>query len=282
MNKFIVNFTPNGIIPTKELTPHVPVKTIEIIKEVLDSRKHGVSIVHLHAREEDGTPTWKKNIFKEIIDGIRSVDGYDNNSLIICVSTSGRNWSDLKRRSECLDLDGLSKPDMGSLTLSSLNFNDSASINSPEIIQNLASKMLEKGIKPELEIFDSGMINYAKYLYKKGLIKPPFYFNLILGNISSAQANLIDSGYLILQLPSDAYWSLGGIGDKQLKMNTLGILNGGGVRIGLEDNIFFDQEKKELSTNMEMLIRMRKIAKLLASKPYTPAEVRNLLNLEIE
>ena len=133
---------------------------------------------------------------------------------------------------------------MGSLTLSSLNFNKQASINSPEMIKMLAQKMLDNKIKPELEVFDSGMINYAKYLSTKGILKPPLYFNLILGNIACAQANILTLGLLINELPEGSIWSVGGVGDAQLKMNLNGMINGGGVRIGIEDNIWMTAKKK--------------------------------------
>ncbi|NOY94868.1 MAG: 3-keto-5-aminohexanoate cleavage protein [Chlorobi bacterium] len=279
MGNFIINFTPNGMFPTRHMTTHVPISPDEIINEVLEARKYGVSMVHLHARNKEGKPTWEKKVYKEIIDGIRSVDGYNKNSLIICVSTSGRNWAEFEKRSECLDLEGASKPDMASLTLSSFNFSRSASVNSPEMIQKLAGKMKEKGIKPELEVFDTGMVNYAKYLQKKGLIKPPFYFNLLFGNIATAQAELLDLSLILTNLPEESYWSAAGIGRSQLKMNLNGIINGGGIRIGLEDNIFFDSEGSKLASNLELLKRINDISGLIEMKPYTPAEVRRLLNL---
>ncbi len=281
MSKYIINFTPTGMVPTKEMTSHVPLKINEIVEEVLEARKFGVSLVHLHARDSIGKPTWKKGIYKQIIEGIRKVDGYGNDSLIICVSASGRNWPDFERRSECLDLEGKSKPDMASLTLSSLNFQNSVSINSPEMIQKLAAKMLEKGIKPELEAFDSGMVNYAKYLHKKGLIKPPFYFNIILGNIFNAQAGLLDTGNIIAQLPGNSFWSLGGIGNSQLKMNITGMLNGGGVRVGLEDNIYFDKGKSVLASNIDLLKRVNEIGEKIELKPYSAKEAREILGLKI-
>ena len=281
MGKYIINFTPNGMIPTKGMTPHIPVNPSEIINEVLEARKYGISIVHLHARNSAGEPAWNKEIYKEIIDGIRREDGYSNDSLIICVSTSGRNWPDFERRSECLELEGASKPDMASLTLSSLNFYGSASVNSPEMIQKLAAKMIEKGIKPELVTFDSGMVNYAKYLQKKGLLKPPFYFNIILGNIFNAQAGLIDTGNILAQLPENSYWSLGGIGAEQLKMNVTGILFGGGIRIGLEDNLHFDGDRKQLASNMDLLKRITEIAEKTGAQPYSTAEARQILGLTI-
>lgn len=275
MNKLIINFTPTGMIPTKDLTPHVPISPEEIIKDVLEARKYGVSIVHLHARDEMGKPTYKKEVYERIIQGIREVD----KEIILCVSTSGRDWPEFEKRAECLDLDGDLKPDMGSLTLSSLNFNKQASVNSPQVIQMLAKKMLDKGIKPELEVFDVGMINYAKYLYKKQLIKPPFYFNLILGNIACAQANPLNLGLMLSELPPNSIWAVGGIGREQLKMNVEGIINGGGVRVGLEDNIWLTPKRERLATNIEMVKRICDIAKVLKIEIATPQEVRQLLNL---
>ncbi|WP_346864310.1 3-keto-5-aminohexanoate cleavage protein [uncultured Draconibacterium sp.] len=281
MHKFLINFTPTGMVPTKELTPHVPISPEEIVKEVLEAKKFGVSIVHLHARDREGKPTWQKEVYKEIIDGIRAVDGYNSNSLIICVSTSGRNWPDFERRSACLELTDKSKPDMASLTLSSLNFAKSASINSPEMIIKLASKMKEKGIKAELEAFDPGMINFAKYLHKKNLIEPPFYFNLIFGNIFNSQIGLLDQATMLSHLPENSHWTFGGIGTNQLNMNLSAILNDGGIRIGLEDNIYINDKRQELATNLQLLERITSIAKIIEKEPYTPYEVRRLLNLEL-
>lgn len=281
MNRFVINFTPTGMIPTKDSNPYTPVSPTEIIEEVLEAKKYGVSMVHLHARNKDGKPTWKQEIYKEIIDGIREEDGYTNDSLIICVSTSGRNWPEFEKRSECLELKGTSKPDMASLTLGSLNFPKSASVNSPQMIQNLAIKMQENEIRPELEVFDTGMINYAHYLIKKGIIKPPYYFNLIFGNISTSQANLPEFGAMLSNLPESSYWSSGGIGTDQLKMNLMGILNGGGVRVGLEDNIYFNHDKSKLASNMDLLKRIHDFSTIVGASAYTPSETRQILGLNL-
>ena len=233
-------------------------------------------MVHLHARELDtGIPTYKKEIYAEIIGGIRK---YSKN-IIICVSTSGRNWPDFAKRSEVLDLTGIHKPDFGSLTLSSLNFNKQASVNSPEMIKALASKMLENGIKPKLEAFDLGMINYAKYLISKNLITPPFYFNLILGNIACAQANMLNFGLMEKELPEHSIWSTGGVGDTQLKINTMSLLSGGRIRVGLEDNIWYDVERTRLASNKDLLKRIKNIAETFGREPFTPQEARKELGL---
>ena len=276
VENFILNFTPTGMIPTKEMTPKVPVQVHEIVEQVLEATDLGANMAHIHARDpQDGLPTFEKDIYADIIKGIRA----KNKDLVICVSTSGRNFPEFEKRSACLDLTDELKPDFGSLTLSSLNFNKQASINTPDMIQALAKKMLDNGIKPELEVFDLGMISYAHYLIQKGLIKPPYYFNLILGNIACAQANPLIFGLMIKELPPDSIWSVGGIGHFQLTMNAMGIVAGGGVRIGLEDNIFFDSEKKQLASNSDLIKRIVGIAKVLGRTPYSHKEVRKVLGV---
>ena len=273
-DKFILNFTPTGMIPTKKMTPHVPILVEEIVEQVLEVTRIGVNMVHLHARDPvTEEPTYKKEYFKEMIRAIRAEFPH----LLICVTTSGRTYSEFEKRSEALEIDGDLKPDFGSLTLSSLNFNQQASINSPQMIQSLARKMLEKNIKPELEVFDLGMINYANYLIKKGLIKPPYYFNLILGNIACAQADMLNLGLMVNSLPHGSIWSSGGVGNYQLKMNAISLASGGGVRIGLEDNIWYDEERTRLATNLNLVERILTIAESMGRTPYTHREARELL-----
>lgn len=275
-SKFLLNFTPTGMIPTRAMTPHVPILPHEIVIQVDEAVALGANMVHLHARDATtGKPTYHKEIYAEIVGGVRE----RHPELVICLSTSGRDFPGFNERSECLDLTGDLRPDMGSLTLSSLNFNAQASMNAPEMIQSLAKKMQDNGIKPELEVFDLGMINYAHYLIKKGLITPPYYFNLILGNIACAQANLLSLGLMIKELPADSYWSVGGIGDSQLRMNAIGIVDGGGVRVGLEDNIYLDHERTKLATNAQLVRRVVDIAHTMGREPYSHREARAVLGL---
>ncbi|MFC1958330.1 3-keto-5-aminohexanoate cleavage protein [Chloroflexota bacterium] len=272
--KFILNYTPTGLIPTRKMTAYVPLLPSEIIRDVLQVANLGINMVHLHARDmKTCQPTYQKEIYGEIIKGIRE----KQKDLVLCVSTSGRIFNTFNKRADCLDLEGELKPDFASLTLSSLNFNKEASINSPQMIQKLARKMLDKGIRPEMEVFDMGMINYAKYLIQKGLILPPYYFNLILGNIACAQADMLHLGLMIRELPERSIWSVGGVGNYQLEMNTLALVAGGGVRVGLEDNIWYDSARTKLATNRDLVARIVSIAKILGREPYLPKETRTLL-----
>lgn len=275
MKKLIINLAPTGMIPTKEMTPHVPVSPEEIVRDVMESVSCGVSMVHIHARDSKAIPTYQPEIFRDIIAAIRE----QNRDIVITVSTSGRTYNDYEKRSAVLNLTGDAKPDMASLTLSSVNFNKIASINSPDMIISLARKMRENDIKPELEVFDLGMINFARYLIRKGLLSPPYYFNILLGNIAAAQPRLLHLGLLVSELPEDSIWSVAGIGDAQCRMNGIGIIAGDGVRVGLEDNIWFDEDRTQLATNAMLVERIAVMARVMGREIASPSEVRERLKL---
>lgn len=267
------------MIPTKDLTPFSAISPTEIINDVRLAWDIGITMVHLHARDIDsGKPSCDPSIFKEIILGIREFAP----ELIICATTSGRMHGKFEDRAAALYLQGEAKPDMASLTLSSVNFNKRASVNEPDMIKSLAQEMKNFGIKPELEAFDAGMINYAHYLIDKGIIEPPYYFNLILGNIACAQADPLHAGVMIRDLPAESYWSLGGIGNHQLRMNAMSIAIGGGVRVGLEDNIWFDVARTDMASNSSLLQRVHKLAKLQGRGLMSSVSLRERLNLSVK
>ncbi len=272
----IINFAPTGMIPTRQMTPHVPVTVQEIVEDIHEAVEIGITMVHVHARDErTGEPTYKAEVYGDIIAGIRKF----SRDLVVAVSLSGRTFKEFEKRAEPLGLQGDSKPDMGSLTLSSVNFNKEASVNSPDMIQSLALEMRRRGILLELEAFDAGIINYAKYLERKGLLEPPHYFNLLLGNIACAQADLMHVGIMINDLPPNSLWSLAGIGDDQLMMNSIAIAAGGGVRVGLEDNIWYDSGRTRLARNADLVHRIHRLAESNERKIMPPSELRKLLKL---
>ena len=275
LHPIIVNFCPTGMIPTKAMTPHVPVSPAEIVTDVLDCVQAGANLVHLHARDATGTPHYDREIYARQIAGIREAQP----DLTICVSLSGRNFGALEQRADPLALRGDLRPDMGSLTLASLNFPQQPSINAPEMVRRLAERMHERGIKPELEVFDVGMVNYANYLIEKGVLTPPHYFNILLGNLASAQATPAQLAAILSALPPDSIWSLAGIGRQQLTANTLGLLWGDGVRVGLADNIWFDGERRQLATNRALVERIVSLAHSLERRVATAQEVRSRLGI---
>jgi 3-keto-5-aminohexanoate cleavage enzyme len=271
----IINLAPTGMVPTKEHTPHVPVTTDEILDDVAACRDLGVSIVHVHARDESGLPTHRAEYFAPIVEGIREIDP----ELIVCVTCSGRFVSGLEQRAEVLQLDGAAKPDMASLTLGSNNFARQASVNPPEVIRGLAAAMRERDIRPELEVFEPGMVAFANRLLEEDRIDGPCYFNILLGNAGTAPLDAQVLASFLALLPGKSIWGLAGIGRYQLDANATGIALGGHVRTGLEDNIRWDRGGAELATNPRLVRRVAEMAELVERQIATPSSTRAKLGL---
>jgi len=253
------------MVPTKKDTPHVPVSPNEIVEQTHQAYEIGITIAHLHARAEDEQPTYKKSVYQEIFEGVRK----NCPGLIICGSTSGRNFPEFEKRSEVIEL----QPDMCSLTLSSLNFSNQASINSPDMIVRLATKMKEYGVVPEFEVFDFGMINYGLYLIHKGIHTSPVYWNLLFGNIAGFQGSYLQMGLAIHEIPTDHFIAFAGLGASQLKVNASAIAMGYGVRVGVEDNIWWDEKRSRLATNAELLQRVHHLMDVHEKTLFTSAEL---------
>ena len=264
--KKIINFTPTGTQTTRDnsLAPLLP---NEIIESVHEANEVGISIVHLHARDEETlNNTYKKEVYQKIIEGIKK----HCPDLLICVSLTGRNFPELEKRAEVLQL----YPDMGSLTMSSLNFPSGTSINQPDMILSLINEMDKYGVQPEIECFDTGMLNYTNYIISKNILKPPYHINVILGNIYNGQCDLGTLATIKSNLPTNSYTCLGGIGSQQLKSTTYGLLDFDGIRIGLEDNLYY--KDKEKTTNIQLLKRAHRIMNELNMEHYTSNELREI------
>ena len=271
----IINLAPTGMVPTRAQSPHVPLTPREIADDVVRCVAAGVSMVHLHARGSDGAPTGNLAVYAEIIGGIRARAP----DTVIVTTTSGRMVSDVEQRAATLYLENDLKPDMASLTLGSMNFARDASVNAPATITRLAQIMQERGIKPELEVFDLGMVNIAHMLIDKGLLQAPYYFNILLGNPGTAQSTLLHLAALIGSLPPDSVWSLGGIGRFQTQSNALGVATGHGVRVGLEDNLWLDAERTQLANNLQLVQRVVAQAAALGRPLASAGQVRRQLGL---
>lgn len=271
----IINLAPTGAVPTRRDSVHVPLTADEIAGDCARCCRLGAAIVHLHARDRDGAVTCRADLYREVIEKVR-VAAPDP---IICVSTSGRHFTTLEERSQVLELDGDAKPDMASLTLGSLNFPTQASVNEPAMIKALAERMAERGIVPELEVFDLGMIDYAKFLIDRGVLGPPFYFNLLLGSLGTLSATPLNLALLVQALPPGAIWSAAGIGRFQFGVNALAITMGGGVRVGLEDNLYLDDARTELATNPGLVERLATLARAARRTIATPDQARQIIGL---
>ena len=272
LRPLIIQVAPTGMIPQKSDNPSVPITPEEIALNVTRCYALGASVVHVHARYHDGKPAFEREIYQDIFERIRE----NCPGIIICASTSGREFSDVGKRSQVLEL----RPEMATLSMGSVNFVTNPSSNPLETIRELAGMMKERGIKPELEIFEPGFINTALYLVKEGILKPPLHFNLLLGSLGSIPAGVKDLVYLVESIPAGNTWSATGIGRYQIGINTLAIVSGGHVRVGLEDAIYHHHATREHATNEKLVSRIARIAEEVGRKVATPGEAREILKLD--
>lgn len=275
MKKLIINLALTGWIPSREMSSEVPLSVDDIVSDACAGVENGATMLHIHARGENGGPSYNPEDYSRIIAGIRA----RHPLAVITVTTSGRKTADIDKRTAALRLDGEHKPDMASLTLGSMNFTDGASVNDPATIQALAGMMRELGVKPELEVFDLGMINYSRVLIKKGLLEPPYYFNLMLGNIATAQVDMLHLSTMLHELPPDSVWGIAGIGRFQQNANNLAAVIADAARTGLEDNIWLDDARTQLASNTQLVQRVVNVAHAAGREISTTEETRQRLGL---
>ncbi len=269
----IINAAITGMVPLKRDNADVPLSVEEIVAEARRVRDAGAAILHFHARDAQGRPTSDLETHRRIVAGVRAACP----DLILCGSTSGRTFGAFEQRAVVLDC-GV---DLASLTLGSMNFPTGPSINAPDMIQQLARRMAGRGIVPELECFDVGMIDYARdYLLPQRVIAAPLYFNLLLGSLGTAAATPANLAHMVRGLPPGATWSATGIGRFQFEIQRLAIERGGHVRVGLEDNLWLDREKTRPATNLSLIERVVQFARAAGREPATPAEARRIIGLK--
>lgn len=269
-DKLIINAAVTGTVLYKSNTSFLPTSLLEVVEDALRVREAGASIVHLHARGPDESPSYDPAVYIELVDRVREAT-----DLIVNVSLSGRFVQDVDTRASPL----MSRPELASLTLGSMNFISGASINAPDTVRELAARIYAAGAVPELEIFEAGFANFATYLARKGVLRPPHYANIILGSLGAAPLDLVGLGHVISLLPGGTTWSVGGLGKYQLDANVIGIAAGGHVRVGLEDNIHYDRDGHDLADNQRLVARIARIAREMGREPATPAEARAIIGL---
>ena len=268
-SKLIITVAPTGNVPTREMNPHLPVTPEEIADSAVRCRKAGASLIHVHARDPNGKPTLDPQVFARI----HSLIG-ERTDLIVQISTGGRAGMDAESRSAAVRL---LRPEMASLTTGSMNFPDRVYANSFELIELLARTMKEAGTKPEMEIFEPGMITNAQKLVAKDLATEPLHFDFVLGSRGSLPASAKNLLYLSETIPPGSTWTVAGIGRWQLPMATLAVVMGGHVRVGLEDNLYY--RKGQLATNEQLVARVARIAAEVGRPVATPKEARQILRL---
>jgi len=268
MEKLIITLAPTGSIPKTKDNPHVPVTPAQIVECALRCEDEGAAVIHIHARDKEENPSDDPIFFQEVVDGLKG-----RCNMIINISTGGRAGVGLESRLKRLD----AGCEMASLTTGSVNFPRSAYVNPPDLVEGLAQRMKELGIKPEIEIFDLSMINNALALGEKHLAEFPMHFNFVMGLKGAMPARVEHLVHLLGFLPQGSTWLTSGVGPAQLPMNVHAALMGGHVRVGLEDNIYF--RKGELATNEMLVRRIAALSRELGREIATPDEARKILGL---
>ena len=271
MDKLIISACICGAEVTKENNPAVPYTVEEVVREAKSAYDAGAALIHLHVRWDDGTPTQDKGRFQEMVDAIRK----ECPDVIIQPSTGGAvGMTDLERLQST---EITPTPEMATLDCGTCNFGgDDIFVNTDNTIANFGDIMQERGIKPECEVFDKGMIDLALKAAKKGHIKYPIHFDFVLG--VQMTATVRDLVIMATSIPADSTWTATGIGKNAWGIAAATIAMGGHVRVGFEDNVYMSKGVLAKS-NGEMVERVVQMAKLLNREVATPAEAREILGL---
>ena len=271
MNKLIITCAISGAEVKKEQNPYVPYTVNEMVEEAYQAYKAGASIIHLHVRHDDGTPTQSKLRYNQVMKAIlkRCPD------VIIQPSTGGAVGMSRDERLKPT----LLNPEMCTLDCGTLNFGgDDIFVNTENDIKYFASRIYERDIYPELECFEKGHIDMVLRLHKKGLIKEPMHFSFVLGVNGGMTGEERDFHFMRESIPKGSSFSVAGIGRYEFSLAELSIKHGGHVRVGLEDNLFI--EKGVLAKgNKELVEKVVRIAKSYGREIATPDEARKILGI---
>ncbi|MCF7925496.1 MAG: 3-keto-5-aminohexanoate cleavage protein [Candidatus Izimaplasma sp.] len=272
MNKLVITAAICGAEVTKKDNPYVPYTIEELAIEAYNAKRAGASIIHLHVREDDGTPTQSKDRFKDAIRAIKAKCG----DIIIQPSTGGAVGMSNDERLAPIVLN----PEMCTLDCGTVNFGGDAFFkNTENDIIYFSQKIYERGIFPELECFGKMHLDHVLKLHTEKIIKAPLHFSFVLGTRAGQSGTARDFHFLVDSLPENATYTITGIGKYELSLAELAIINGGHVRVGLEDNIYI--KKGQLANGNAALVKaVVDIAKKHNRAIASVKEARQLLNLK--
>lgn len=269
----LISVALTGAVPTKSQYPSLPTEPVEIADQACRVAEHGASIVHIHMRDANGRATQNADRFAQTISLIRA----EKPELIICATTTSRGSSAIEDRMAALHLDGPLLPDMASLTLGSYNTPHGVNINPPEDIEAIARLMTSLNVLPELEIFEPGMLETARRLLHSGVLPSNVFCNFLLGVSGASPASTRALSNMVDLLPPDIPWAAAGIGQFQKTVTALSVVMGGHVRVGMEDDPRGDHEGW---TNVDAVIRARRVAESINRSIMTPHQARTLLKID--
>ena len=271
-DKVILTVAPTGAWPSKDDTPYIPLQPKEIAEEVYACWQAGASIAHIHVRDDDDKSSMDFDKFTETVELIRATDC----NIVLNLTTSGQlGLEDEDRMRHIISL----KPELASYDCGSMNWAHSTVFeNSPRFLEKLGLAMQENNIKPEIEIFDAGMVYNALYYLKKGVLKAPLHFQFVLGAPGGMTATVENLMFLKTLIPADSTWGALGIGRGHLPIMYTTLALGGHVRVGMEDNIYYSKGVLAKS-NVDFIERTKRIAAEIDKQIATPDESRKILGL---
>jgi len=272
MEKLIITVGITGSRISRKQTPYIPISPEEIAQSGIEAWRAGASILHIHVRDpKTGVGTQDLTLFKEVVDRIRG-----ETDAILCLTTSGIPGRNLPIPERLISLS--LNPELVSFDAGSINMGEHLFLNLPDFLEALANETLSKGIKPELEVFEVGMVCTCLRYLERGLLKPPLHFQFVLGTPAGMPATPKSLLHLSEVIPQGSTWSVIGIGAGQLPMAMMGMIMGGHVRVGLEDNIYYS--KGVLAKNNAQLVeRVVRIAGEFGREVANPKEARKILYL---
>jgi 3-keto-5-aminohexanoate cleavage enzyme len=273
MTKVIITAAITGSRMTRDVAPHIPVTPEEIAQSAYESWQAGASIVHLHVRDpKTGLGAQDLCLFRQVVETLRS-----KTDLILSLTTSGIPGRNLPIDERLAPL--VLKPELASFDAGSINLGGSVFVNTPEFLDEAARRMKEAGVKPEIEVFDSGMLVTALRMRDQGKIDEPLHFQFVLGTPWGAPATPKSFLHLYEMMPLSSTWSIIGIGRGYLPMAMMALIMGGHIRVGMEDNIYVNHGVLA-KTNAELVERVVRICLEYGREIATPTEARQILGFK--
>lgn len=272
MKKLMITAAVTGSRNTKNVSPYIPITPEEIAQSCIECWRAGASIVHIHVRDlETKLGTQDYDLYKRVVDPVR-----EQTDLILSLTTSGTNAGNLTYEDRMIPL--AFEPELASFDAGSINLGEGIFSNPPDFLDFAAAKMLENGIKPEIEIFDLGMAITALKMNKKSQLDSPMYFQFVMGTPWGAPGTPKALLHLLEHIPEESVWSVIGIGITHLPMSMMALIMGGHIRVGLEDNVYY--ERGVLAKNNAVFVeRIVRLAKEYGREVATPSEARKILGV---
>ena len=273
MNKVIITAAITGSRMLRDTAPYIPITPEEIIRSSVEAWRAGASIVHIHVRDpETGLGCQDLDRFQQVAEALRA-----ETDLILSLTTSGIPGRNLPVAERLCPL--ALRPELASFDAGSINLGGGVFVNDPAFLNEAARMMKETGVKPEIEVFDLGMLVTALRMRDEGKLDDPLHFQFVLGTPWGAPATPKSLLHLHEHLPDGATWSAIGIGRGYLPMAAMALVMGGHIRVGMEDNIYLDRGVLA-KTNAELVERVARIVAAYGRPIASPAEARTILGLK--